>query len=122
MSDHPGTSIGPMRITDEDLVSAGPTVRALLVARLEALFRPVQRHMDEVEAGLGVADPRLLEFGRQVVKDEATLYRLARPPVLADTGDTELPGEGVDRRALVESRLSEIEKKYQASYTDTRPP
>lgn len=101
-----------MQITDEDLIKAGPTVRALLVGRLEALYRPVQRHVEEVEAGLGMADPRMLEFGRQTIKDMATLYRLARPPV-AQEQEADPLGEGVDRRALVEGKLMEIEKKYQ---------
>lgn len=103
-------TVGVRRITDEDLISSGPAVRALLVARLEQLWKPVERALEADNAGLMPADPRLLEFGRQVVKDEAALYRLARPPVVAEV-EEEVLGEGVDRRALVESRLQEIEQK-----------
>lgn len=107
-------AVGVPRITDEDLVSSGPAVRALLVSRLEQLWKPVERALEADNEGLMPADPRLLEFGRQVVKDEAALYRLSRPPVVAEEED-EVLGEGVDRRALVESRLQEIEAKLRGT-------
>lgn len=106
-----GKRIGLPQITDEDLVASGPSVRALLVGRLERLWRPVEFALNAHDEGLGPVDPRLLEIGLRVIKDEAALYRLARPPVLGDeSGEPEL-GAGVDRRALVMGQLEEREAR-----------
>jgi hypothetical protein len=44
------------------------------------------------------------------VKEEALIYRLARPPVTAEE-EAEEPGAGVDRAAMVELKLQAIEEK-----------
>ena len=106
-------AIGPPRITDEDLANSAPTVRALLVGRLEEMWRPVARHLEDAHQGLTVPDPRMLEIGLRIVKEESLLYRLARPPVLNDQPEEDAISAGVDRRALVEGTLVEIEKKLQ---------
>lgn len=105
-------AIGPPRITDEDLANSAPTVRALLVGRLEEMWRPVARHLEDAHQGLAPADPRMLEIGLRIVKEESLLYRLARPPVVSEQDEDPI-GAGVDRRALVEGALVEIEKKLQ---------
>ena len=115
MSD--GQSIGVPRITDEDLVASAPAVRALLVNRLEQLWRPVEAALqrDRESEGMLPVDPRLLEIGLRVVKDEAALYRLSRPPVLGDdASDQDALGPGVDRRALVEAQLVEREERLRS--------
>lgn len=104
-------AIGPPRITDEDLANSAPTVRALLVGRLEEMWRPIATHLADAQAGVTPADPRLLEIGLRIVKEESTLYRLARPPALNDEPDEGIEGVGVDRRSLIEAQLVEIEKK-----------
>lgn len=100
-----------LQITEEDVVASGPRVRALLVSRLEALYEPVRVRLEQDKQGLQPIDPRMLEIGLRVLKDEAQLYRLTRPPMTAPQDEVEELGAGVDRRALVESHLAEIEQK-----------
>lgn len=111
------TQVGPMRITDEDLVASAPAVRALLVARLEKMWAPVEAALEQSAAVGGAIppDPRLLEIGLRIVRDEATLYRLAKPPQLADTGDADEIGPGVDRRAMIEATLVEREERLRGN-------
>lgn len=110
MENYPPAAIGPPKITDEDLAASAPTVRALLVGRLEAMWVPIQQALDDGKAGLGPPDPRMLEIGLRIVKEESTLYRLLRPPTLVEQ-DEEMLGPGVDRAALVEAHLVEIEQR-----------
>lgn len=112
-----GKQLGPPRITDEDLVASGPAVRALLVGRLERLWKPVEFALDAHDEGLGPIDPRLLEIGLRVIKDEAALYRLARPPVVGDGEEVDQLGAGVDRRALVMGQLEEREQRLRGPAT-----
>lgn len=105
------SELGIPRITDEDLVSSAPAVRALLVARLESMYGPVERALEQDRQGLGPVDPRLLEIGLRIVKEEGLIYKLARPPVLSQDEEVAELGEGVDRRSMVESRLQEIEAR-----------
>lgn len=106
-------AVGPRQITDEDLVKSGPAVRALLVARLEAMWQPVEAALDQARqvGGALPPDPRLLEIGLRIVRDEAALYRLSRPPVLGDGNDEPELGAGVDRRAMIEAQLVEREER-----------
>ena len=106
-----GKALGPPQITDEDLVASGPAVRALLVGRLERLWKPVEQALDASDQGLAPPDPRILELGLRVVKDEAALYRLARPPVIGDEAGDPALEPGIDRRALVMGQLEEREAR-----------
>lgn len=103
--------LGPPRITDEDLVSSAPAVRALMVSRLEQLYGPVERALEQDKLGLMPVDPRLLEIGLRVIKEESLIYKIHKPPILTQEDDQLELGEGVDRRALAEERLQEIEAR-----------
>ena len=97
-------------ITEENLVNDQPRVRALIVTRLEQLWQPVDKQLQMDLEGLRPADPRLLEIGRGLMKDLAGLYRLGRTVVVVDDdGVDDLPV--IDRAAMVEEKLSQIEAR-----------
>lgn len=115
--EQPGSAlgaVGPLRITDEDIAESGPAVRALLVARLEQLWKPVEMRLDMEKDGSMPMDPRMMEIGVRICKELAGHYRLARPPLATPEEDTDLLGPGVDRAALVEQKLSEIEARIRS--------
>lgn len=100
------------QITDEDLIRSAPTVRALLVGRLEAMWRPIEAALQVAQDPALPVDPRLLEIGIRVVEKEAALYGITRPRPVAPEEEPELGLDpAVDRRAMVEGRLAEIEKR-----------
>ena len=105
--------MGVPRITDEDLVNSAPAVRALLIGRLERLYEPVARALDNDRSDLSPIDPRMMEIGLRICKEEALLYRLDKPPTIAV--EDEPVGDGMDKRALVEVRLQEIEDRLRGS-------
>lgn len=101
------------RITDEDLAASAPAVRALTVARLESIWRPVQ---EAIELGQDPAmpppDPRLLEIGIRVIDRLSQLYGIAKPRPMVQEEEPDLGLDpAVDRRALVLGRLEEIEAR-----------
>lgn len=104
------------RITDEDLEASRATVRALLVGRYEALWRPVQNALAVAEDPALPVDPRLLELGIRINKELSTLYGLTsrRIPPPEDEPDEGLD-PSVDRRAMIEERLMEIERRVQGT-------
>lgn len=101
------------QITDEDLASSKAAVRALVVARLEQLWRPISDHLKKVSDF--PPDPRLLEIGLRITKDLSLMYQLQRPVKEPEEEETEEIGGGVDRRALVEQTLVELEAKRRAA-------
>lgn len=102
------------QITDEDLASSKAAVRALVVARLEQLWRPINDHLKEVRDF--PPDPRLLEIGLRITKDLSLMYHLQRAPAAAaEEEEADEIGGGVDRRALVEQTLAELEAKRKAA-------
>lgn len=105
---------GSFEITEEDLAQAQPKVRALQVQRLEDLWGVVRNRLDEAEQGLVAHDPRYLEIGIRILKEEAGIYRLAKPaPAVEEEEDPEIVG--VNRLALINAQLDELEAKKQAT-------
>jgi hypothetical protein len=84
-------------------------VRGLQVQRLELLWSVVEDHVREVRAGDRMLDPRMLEIGARVLKDEAAIYRLGKAAPVAE--DEEDMFVGVDRRALVLESLKDVEAR-----------
>ena len=66
----------PRGIGDEQLVSNAPLVRALVVERLEMLWRTCQPFID---GSAGRPDPRFVESGIRVLDRLMRLYRLDTP-------------------------------------------
>ena len=107
-------AMGPQQITEEDVAASAPRVRALLVARLEAMWEPVRVRLEQDKDGEFPMDPRLLEIGLRIVKEEAMHYRLFRPPAAEREDDEPVLGAGVDRAALLESKLVEVESRLRS--------
>ena len=108
------TGSGAFEIGEDDLVLAQPKVRALQVQRLEQLWDMVRGRLDEAEQGAVAHDPRFLEIGIRILKEEALIYRLAKPaPPLEEEEDPEVVG--VNRLALINAQLDELEAKKQAT-------
>jgi hypothetical protein len=100
-------------ITEENLVESQPRVRAQLMLRYELMWSVIQARIEEDRDQVRPLDPRLLEIGKGILKEEAALYRLARPAPLAEE-DPDLELTIVDRRELVAASLDELELKRQA--------
>lgn len=105
------------QISDEDLVASAPRVRHLAISRLESLWEPVRVALlrDQGEGGsLAPIDPRLLEIGLRIIKEEAVIYGIAKPtklPVPEDE-DEQLPGP--DKRIAIMDRLADIEDRIRS--------
>lgn len=104
--------LGPLQITEEDLQASAPSVRALLIARYEALWKPVKVRLDQDAGGEIPIDPRLLEIGMRINKEIGLLYRLYRPPTLKPEDEEEELAVGRDTAAAIEASLQEVEIKY----------
>lgn len=100
-------------ITEENLVESQARVRAELMRRYELMWTVVEARIKDDRDEIRPLDPRLLEIGRGILREESLLYRLAKPPVVAEAeDDTILPLEA--RRELVAASLDELEAKRQA--------
>lgn len=107
-------------ITDDNLVEAQARIRALIVARYEKMWQHIEGHMGEAAAGERMLDPRMLEIGRGILKEEAAIYRLGRPaPVVEEPEDEQLAI--VDRREIIAARLDELEAKRRAREEGQEP-
>lgn len=94
---------GPREIRDEDLTDSAPRVRALIVQRLEQVWRAVEPH---VTADPDVRpDVRFIEAGIRCLDRLMVVYRL-KEPVPADPGanTTEL---SVREQVLLELQATE---------------
>lgn len=100
-------------ITEENLVESQARVRAQLVKRYELMWAVIEARIADDRDELRPLDPRLLEIGKGILKEEAVLYRLQKAPaVTEDDADAPVPLD--ERRALVASALDELEAKRSA--------
>jgi hypothetical protein len=91
-------------IGEEELHSSAPLVRALVVQRLELLWRNVEPHVD---GSLSKPDPRFIEAGIRLLDRLNRLYRLDAPA----TGQDESPQELVSTSQLVLKELEALEER-----------
>jgi hypothetical protein len=97
-------------ITDDNLLEAAPRVRALIMSRLEQMWAAVNQHIEEAKAGDRMLDPRMLEIGKGLMKEEAAIYRLGRPAPVVQEEEAEPLGR--DELVLrLGSKLDELEAK-----------
>lgn len=109
-----GRELAPLQITEADLAESAPRVRALLVARCEALWAPVNARLQQDAGGEFPIDPRLLEIGLRIVKEEAGIYRLGRTPQTTGEDEEREPAIGSEQVAAIEAHLDDIERKLRA--------
>jgi hypothetical protein len=90
-------------IRDEDIHESAPLVRALVLQRLEQLWRTLDPY---VSGDAGKPDPRFLESGIRVLDRLVKLYRLDRPvPQTPEATDLTAAHE------LVQAGLRELEAR-----------
>ena len=99
----------PWTIDEDALTKAQPTVRGITVQRYEDLWRVTRSRIEEAEAGDRPLDPRLIELGIRILREEATLYRLSKPQTSEEEEDD--PSGGVDRAKLVLEQLADLEAR-----------
>ena len=92
-------------INEEQVAGSAPLVRALVVERLEMMWRNCEPHID---SSLGKPDPRYIEAGIRIVDRLSRLYRLDAPQPADNEPDSI---SRVDKRELAAAGLAELEQK-----------
>ena len=122
--DHHPMSLDPNHrlpeITDENLDEAKAAVRYQQIQRYERIHSVCERRIVEDESGDRPIDPRFLEIDIRVLKEQAMLYRLNR--VTVAEAEEEDVFEGVDRAAVIEASLKEVEQKLRDHQTGFQVP
>lgn len=96
-------------ISEDDLEAAKAKVRAQTIARYEDLFLVVQGQIKGAEFGERPLDPRYLEIGIRILKEESLLYRLLKPAVAPLEDDD--PAHVFDPAEQVRAQLLELEAR-----------
>jgi DNA-binding transcriptional regulator YdaS (Cro superfamily) len=98
-------------INEEQVAQSAPLVRALVVQRLEMIWRACEPRInlseEDQQAGRSV-DPRFVEAGIRVTDRLVALYGLTKPQHAMAEPDA---GSRVDQRELVRKLVSELEAK-----------
>lgn len=96
-------------IGEDELADAAPRVRAQTIGRLEDLYRVVKGQIEGAETGERPLDPRYLEIGIRILKEESLLYRLTKPPAAREDDDD--PAHVFDPAEQVRAQLLELEAR-----------
>jgi hypothetical protein len=101
---------GSAGISDEQVADSAPMVRALVVTRLELLWRACEPHIlpeDERKP-----DPRFIEAGIRVVDRLTLLYGLTKPTT---GGEDQVPPGDPAVRDRAEAALVELEARVRSA-------
>lgn len=100
-------------IREEDVAESAPRVRALVVQRLEMIWRACepsinlpQEHLDEGRR----PDPRFVDAGIRVTDRLVQLYQLTKPQHAMSEPD---PASRTDQRELAKAKVAELEARLQ---------
>lgn len=96
--------LGSRGIRDEDIHDSAPLVRALVVERLEKIWRNCEPFIDGTG---GKPDPRFIEAGIRVCDRLSKLYRLEQPV----PGSDQPSGDLIPVADLVTRGLEELEAR-----------
>ncbi len=101
---------GVAGINDEQVAQASPMVRAMVVQRLEMIWRACEPHIDPPPDELGPRkpDPRFVEAGIRVTDRLIALYGLLKPGQVAEEEQVSSQVQveaAMEQLALLESRL-----------------
>jgi hypothetical protein len=91
-------------IGDEQVAESAPLVRALVVERLEKMWRTCE---PQILGTAGKPDPRFIEAGIRITDRLMRLYRLDAPAPHPDAGE----GDRVPMIDLVTRGLAELEAR-----------
>lgn len=96
-------------IGEDELEEAKARVRAQTLGRYEDLFRVVKGQIEGAETGERPLDPRYLEIGIRILKEESLLYRLLKPAAAPAEDDD--PAHVFDPAEQVRAQLLELEAR-----------
>jgi hypothetical protein len=109
---------GEARINEEQVAEAAPGVRALVVQRLEQVWRACEPHInprdEELEMGFR-RDPRYIEAGIRVLDRLVAIYGLTKPTQVQADPDA---GSSTDQRAAVAKLVAELEQRLPKGTVD----
>ncbi len=92
-------------ISEEHVAASAPMVRALVVQRLETMWRACEPY---INSDLGKPDPRYVEAGIRITDRLSKLYRLDAPQAVQAEADDTIQ---VDRREMAARQLMELSAK-----------
>lgn len=102
---------GTAGINEEHVAEAAPMVRALVVQRLEQVWRACEPHINPDQESLELGfrrDPRYIEAGIRVLDRLTAIYGLTKPHATQADPDA---GSSVDQRAKLVLDLEELESR-----------
>lgn len=102
---------GDAGINEEHVAESAPMVRALVVQRLEQVWRACEPHInpDPDDVALGFRrDPRYIEAGIRVLDRLTAIYGLLKPNQVQADPDA---GSSLDQRAQLVRELEELESR-----------
>ena len=102
---------GKAGINEEQVAESAGFVRALVVQRLEQVWRACEPHINPDEEALELGfrrDPRYVEAGIRVLDRLTAIYGLLKPHSVQADPDA---GSSVDQRAALVRELEELEVK-----------
>ncbi len=100
-------------ISEELAAESAPYIRALVVQRLEQVWRACEPHINPAPEDLEVGfrrDPRYIEAGIRVLDRLTAIYGLLKPTQVQADPDA---GSSSDQRQLLIRNLEELEQKVQ---------
>jgi hypothetical protein len=102
---------GEAGISEEHVAEAAPRVRALVVQRLEMVWRACEPHINPSQLDLDEGfrrDPRYIEAGIRVLDRLTSIYGLTKPSQVQADPDA---GSSLDQRAAVAKLVAELEQR-----------
>lgn len=102
---------GQAHISEEQVADAAPGVRALVVQRLEQVWRACEPHINPRAEDLDLGfrrDPRYIEAGIRVLDRLTAIYGLLKTTQVQADPDS---GSSQDQRAAVAKQVAELEQK-----------
>jgi hypothetical protein len=120
--DELGSGAKPPEITEEQRQAARGAVLYQTVSRLEKLYQRVEERVQEDADGVRPLDPRFLELGVRILKDQALLYGLGKPAPVQEEEDEDPSIQGVDRKALILEQLTVLEAKQRERHSPSEEP
>ena len=104
---------GKAGIDEKHVAESAPMVRALVVQRLEQVWRACEPHINVSQEDLDLGfrrDPRYIEAGIRVLDRLASIYGLLKTTQVQADPDQ---GSSADQRAQLTRDLAELEQRVQ---------
>lgn len=97
-------------ISEDDLIRAQGAMRYQTLSRYERMYQVVDERVQADIDKIHPLDPRFLELGIRILKEQSLLYRLARPaPAVEEEEDPDIAA--VNRHQVVLEQLEALEAR-----------